>query len=176
MKKIIAILLACAFAMSLVVCGRETQAPSAPAAGASGGSGAIVTPPGTLPITERTDMKLTFGVAQAPKVSSYEDNDYTWHNIKRNGCLGCCTDILFQWNHMRTLRHTHPKAWNTFMRMGLAEELRKLQQCRRNGQMSLLDYHHVGYLLEHKPCAFDHIDHLVLADEGWGEVEDAEDG
>jgi len=118
-----------------------------------------------------------FDVPCSPLYSmGYEDNDYNRHNIKRNGCLGCCTDILFQWNHMRTLRHTHPKAWNTFMRMGLAEELRKLQQCRRNGQMSLMDYRHVDYLLEHKPCAFDHIDHLVLADEGWGEVEDAEDG
>ena len=104
----------------------------------------------------------------------YEDADGDCHCIKRNGCLGCCTDILYLNNHMSTLRHTHPKAWNTFMRMGMAEELRKLQQLRRNGQMSLMDYLPVEQLIEDRPCAFDSINKLILSEEEWEEPEDTE--
>lgn len=90
---------------------------------------------------------------------------YEYHKIPRNGCMGCGTDLLFPNNHMATLRHTHPKAWKTFMKMGMAEEIQKLQQEKRGGQLSVFDYiSDADYLIENRPCAFDRVDKLIMSD------------
>lgn len=85
------------------------------------------------------------------------------HKIQRNGCMACGTDLLFPNNHLAALRRTHPKAWKVFMERGLADEILRLQQAKRNGQFSMLDY--VGdavSLIDRNPCVFDRIDDLVL--------------
>lgn len=95
----------------------------------------------------------------------WTDKDGTFHRIPRNGCMGCGTDLLYPNNHMSTLRRTHTRAWEVFMRKGMAAEIQKLQRAKRNGQMSILDF--IGdtdYLIENRPCAFDRIDRIVLDD------------
>lgn len=94
----------------------------------------------------------------------WTDNDGKYHKIKRNGCMGCGTDLLFPNNHMAMLRRTHPKQWMAFMRLGMAAEIQKLQIAKRNGQVSLFDVFEVEDLLEIRPCIFDRIDKLVLED------------
>lgn len=51
------------------------------------------------------------------------------------------------------------------MKIGLAEEIKKLQQARRNGQMSILDLYDTDKLLEERPCAFDRIDKWILSED-----------
>lgn len=95
----------------------------------------------------------------------WEDEDGNFHVIPRNGCMPCGTDLLYANNHLATLRRTHPKAWKVFMKAGTAAEIQKLQQAKRNGQFSVLDF--IGdadYLIENRPCAFDRIDKLVMDD------------
>jgi len=96
----------------------------------------------------------------------WQEDDYCdgeYHKIKRNGCMACGTDLLFPNNHLASLRHTHPKAWEVFMRRGLADEILKLQRAKRNGQYSIFDYcSGTDYLIDSRPCAFDRIDQLVL--------------
>lgn len=89
---------------------------------------------------------------------SYTASDGSVQKIKRNGCMGCATDILFPNNHMSALRKTHPKAWLSFMRQGMAEEIRKLQLAFRNGQMGLFDLFSATELMEMQPCIFDDLD------------------
>lgn len=93
------------------------------------------------------------------------------YKIKRNGCMACGTDIMFPNNHLSMLRHTHPKAWEVFMRRGLADEIRNLQQVKRNGQYSIFDYHGTNYLMDAHPCVFDSINEVVL--EGFSTEEQA---
>lgn len=95
----------------------------------------------------------------------WTDNDGKYHKIKRNGCVGCGTDLLFPNNHMAMLRRTHPMHWEVFMRRGMAAEIQKLQIAMRNGQLSLFDVYDAEDLLEIRPCIFDRIDKLVLEDE-----------
>jgi 3'-phosphoadenosine 5'-phosphosulfate sulfotransferase (PAPS reductase)/FAD synthetase len=95
----------------------------------------------------------------------YTNRQGTFHKIKRNGCMGCATDLLFPNNHMAMLRRTHPKAWQTFMRRGMAAEIQRLQQVRRNGQMSLFDVFGPGRLIEERPCIFDDISKVVITDD-----------
>ena len=86
-----------------------------------------------------------------------------YHKIPRNGCMGCGTDLLFPNNHLSILRKTHPKAWHTFMHMGMGEEIIKLQREKRGGQMSVFDYiADTDYLIKNRPCVFDRIDKLVM--------------
>lgn len=93
----------------------------------------------------------------------WEDEEGERHCIPRNGCMACGTDLLFPNNHLATLRRTHPAAWRAFMRAGLAEEIRNLQQAKRGGQYSVLDYiGDANYLVDNRPCAFDRIDRLIL--------------
>lgn len=95
----------------------------------------------------------------------WEDENGNFHVIPRNGCMPCGTDLLYANNHLATLRRTHPKAWKVFMKAGTAAEIQKLQQAKRNGQFSVLDF--IGdadYLIENRPCAFDRIDKLVMDD------------
>lgn len=99
----------------------------------------------------------------------YKDKDGTYHKIKRNGCMGCGTDLLYPNNHMAMLRRTHPKQWMAFMKNGMATEMQKLQVAKRNGQLSILDVYDAKDLLEIRPCAFDRIDKLVLGDNTWEE-------
>ena len=94
----------------------------------------------------------------------WTDNEGKFHKIKRNGCMGCGTDLLFPNNHMAMMRRTHPKQWMAFMRLGMAAEIQKLQVAKRNGQISLFDVFEVEDLLEIRPCIFDRIDKLVLED------------
>jgi 3'-phosphoadenosine 5'-phosphosulfate sulfotransferase (PAPS reductase)/FAD synthetase len=108
-----------------------------------------------------------------PYASLYDmgwtDRSGTYHKIKRNGCIGCGTDLLYPNNHMAMLRRTHPKQWETFMRRGMAAEIQKIQVAMRNGQLSLFDVYDVGDLLEIRPCIFDRIDQLVLEDNTLGD-------
>lgn len=95
----------------------------------------------------------------------FADANGVEHKIPRNGCMACGTDLLYPNNHLAILRRTHPTAWKAFMKKGMAQEIRKLQQEKRNGQLSILDF--IGdadYLIENRPCAFDRIDRLVLSD------------
>jgi len=102
----------------------------------------------------------------------WTDGQGKFHKIKRNGCMGCGTDLLYQNNHMAMLRRTHPKQWMAFMKKGMAGELRKLQIAKRNGQVSLFDVMNTAEeLLDIRPCIFDRIDKLVLKDDTWIESE-----
>lgn len=99
----------------------------------------------------------------------FTDKDGTCHKIKRNGCMGCGTDLLYPNNHMAMLRRTHPKQWMVFMKKGMAAEIQKIQVAKRNGQMSILDLYDANELLDIRPCAFDRIDKLILGDDTWEE-------
>jgi 3'-phosphoadenosine 5'-phosphosulfate sulfotransferase (PAPS reductase)/FAD synthetase len=103
----------------------------------------------------------------------YRDKSGTYHKIKRNGCMGCGTDLMYPNNHMTMLRRTHPKAWYTFMSRGMAAEIQKLQRVKRSGQMSLFDVYDPEELLEIKPCYFDSLQHVVMCD-GTGDAEELE--
>lgn len=94
----------------------------------------------------------------------YTDGDGHYHRIQRNGCMGCATDLLFPNNHMAKLRRTHPRAWEVFMKRGMAAEIQKLQQARRNGQLSLFDVFTAEELMEARPCVFDSLDGLGMPD------------
>lgn len=93
----------------------------------------------------------------------WTDDQGIEHKIPRNGCMGCGTDLLFPNNHLATLRRTHPQAWRAFMKKGMADQIQRLQQAKRSGQISILDYmSDTDYLIDNRPCAFDRIDRLVL--------------
>lgn len=95
----------------------------------------------------------------------WTDRSGNYHKIKRNGCIGCGTDLLYPNNHMAMLRRTHPKQWEVFMRRGMAAEIQKMQLAKRNGQVSLFDVYGVEDLLDIRPCIFDRVDRLVLEDD-----------
>lgn len=95
----------------------------------------------------------------------FKDSKGVYHKIKRNGCMGCCTDLLYPNNHMAMLRRTHPNFWKLYMSQGMAQEIQNIQIARRNGQISLFDHLGVDSLLEDRPCIFDRIDHLVYEDD-----------
>ena len=111
----------------------------------------------------------------------WTDRDGKFHKIRRNGCIGCATDLLYPRNHMAMLRRTHPKQWEIFMRRGMAEEIQKIQLAIRNRQLSLFDVYDADDLLDIRPCIFDRVDQLVLEDDtlrtenlGHGEFYDPE--
>lgn len=95
----------------------------------------------------------------------WTDKSGTHHKIKRNGCIGCATDLLFPNNHMSMMRRTHPRLWEIFMRKGMAAEIQKIQLAKRNGQATLYDVYEAEELMDIRPCIFDRIDKLVLDDE-----------
>lgn len=95
----------------------------------------------------------------------YRDKIGTFHKIKRNGCMGCGTDLLYPNNHMAMLRRTHPKAWWTFMNGGMAAEIKKLQMIFRKGQMSLYDNFESDEIMTLKPCYFDSLKRVVFCDD-----------
>lgn len=92
--------------------------------------------------------------------------------IKRNGCIWCATDIAFKDNHLSVLRQTHPDLWESGMRLGLGDELMKLQKYQSNGvpnMMNILDG--AEEVMGLRPCAFDdvggHIKHNGIIDSGY---------
>ncbi len=101
----------------------------------------------------------------------YTDEKKVYHKIKRNGCMGCGTDLLYPNNHMAMLRRTHNKQWLAFMKLGMAKEIRNIQIAKRNGQISLFDVYDTKDLLDIRPCIFDRIDRLVMTDDTWQEEE-----
>ncbi len=117
-----------------------------------------------------------FNVPYAPLYDmGFVGRDGQVHKIKRNGCMGCGTDILFRNNHMATLRRTHPKQWQVFMKKGMAEQIQLLRRAiytkKRRGQLSLLDSCDAEFLLENRPCAFDDLGELAFGEEGGIEEE-----
>lgn len=104
----------------------------------------------------------------------YTDRQGEFHKIRRNGCMGCGTDLLYPNNHMAMLRRTHPKAWESFMRKGMAAEIQKLRQVRNDGQMTLFDVFEPERLIDDRPCIFDHLDHVIIADDTMVDLLDPE--
>ena len=95
----------------------------------------------------------------------YTDAAGKHHKIKRNGCMGCATDLLYPNNHMSMLRRTHPQQWEAIMRKGMADEIQNTQIVLRNGQMSMFDVYDANELMDVRPCIFDRVDKLVLTDD-----------
>ncbi len=97
---------------------------------------------------------------------TYVNRKYEGCYIKRNGCVGCCTDIAFPDNHMSVLRQTHPKLWRNYMKSGLGEQLMNLEEYKNNGQLSFLSIaFDVEDAVDRRPCAFDRIGERIIEDE-----------
>jgi len=90
----------------------------------------------------------------------YISHDGSRKNIRRNGCMGCATDLAYKDNHLFALRQTHPRAWKVFMRSGLGQEIRNLQHVLRTNQMDIFDVFPTNELIEAQPCIFDDLDGL----------------
>ena len=87
--------------------------------------------------------------------------DETTQHIKRNGCMFCSTDLRYADNHLYALRQTHPKAWDTVMRRGLGDQIRRLQRALRSApQLTLFDQFTTEELIDVQPCVFDDLDGL----------------
>lgn len=85
--------------------------------------------------------------------------DGSTQRVKRNGCMGCATDLQFEDNHLFVLRQTHPRAWRALMRGGMGVEIQNLQRVLRgDGQLTLMDLFSVDELVEMQPCVFDDLD------------------
>lgn len=96
----------------------------------------------------------------------YVNSKFEVCNIKRNGCVGCCTDIAFKDNHFSALRQTHRKLWDMYMEKGMAEQLIALQKYKSNGKFSFLEYFdNAEYTLLERPCAFDDIGEHIEQDQ-----------
>ena len=87
-------------------------------------------------------------------------------HVKRNGCVGCCTDIAFPDNHMSVLRKTHPERWKKIMESGMGDELMKLYRYKGNGRINYLSKaKNIEEAIEVRPCAFDDIGDRIVGDE-----------
>jgi len=96
----------------------------------------------------------------------YVDNKGETRNIKRNGCVGCCTDIAFKDNHMSVLRQTHPERWEQQMKSGLGEQLMNLQKFKGNGRINYLNVaKNIDDAMDMRPCAFDEIGERIVMDD-----------
>jgi 3'-phosphoadenosine 5'-phosphosulfate sulfotransferase (PAPS reductase)/FAD synthetase len=95
---------------------------------------------------------------------TYKDSNGVVHNIKRNGCVGCATDILHKNNHMAALRQTHGNTWRAVMNYGMAAELGALLATKTNGIPSIISALGADRALDERPCAFDDIAERVDAD------------
>lgn len=90
----------------------------------------------------------------------YTDSKGEVRKIKRNGCVGCATDIAFKDNHMAALRQTHPKLWKGYMlKTGLGDEIMKLRKVKKAaGSLSKLDcFKNAEQLSMFGSCAFDYL-------------------
>ncbi|MGF7145308.1 3'-phosphoadenosine 5'-phosphosulfate sulfotransferase (PAPS reductase)/FAD synthetase [Anaerotaenia torta] len=86
-------------------------------------------------------------------------------HVKRNGCVGCCTDIAFKDNHMSVLRQTHPGRWEHQMKSGLGEQLMNLQKYKSNGRINYLNVaRNIEDAMDMRPCAFDEIGDRIVSD------------
>ena len=101
-----------------------------------------------------------YNVPYAPLYDmTYMALDGTRQKVRRNGCMGCATDLAYRDNHLRVLRQTHPAAWRVIMKKGLAEQIRNLQLALRKGhQMTIFDVFPVDELVDVQPCVFDDLD------------------
>ena len=108
-----------------------------------------------------------YGVPYSPLYDlTYVNRKYEGCYVKRNGCVGCCTDIAFPDNHMSVLRQTHPHLWRHYMKSGLGEQLMKLEEYKNNGQLSfLLIADDADDAVDRRPCAFDRIGERIVKDE-----------
>jgi len=89
---------------------------------------------------------------------TYKALDGSTQKIRRNGCMGCATDFGYKNSHLYILRQTHRRAWDTFMKAGMAQEIRNLQRARHlNAQLTLFDDLPTDYLLHARPCVFDDV-------------------
>lgn len=97
--------------------------------------------------------------------------------VKRNGCVGCATDIAFKDNHFSVLRQTHPVLWENYMKKGMAEQLVALQRYKSNGLPNYINIAHCAEdAVDRRPCAFDDIcDHVVQDDLTISEYDSEED-
>lgn len=106
----------------------------------------------------------------------YTDSNGNIRNVKRNGCVGCCTDIAFRDNHFSTLRQTHPALWEMYMKKGMAEQLLNLQRYKSNGKINYLDVAiSPEDAMDRRPCAFDEIGDHLTGDEFTESEYDSED-
>lgn len=101
-----------------------------------------------------------------------KDGQVEYIKIKRNGCMGCGTDLQFKNNHLSTLRRTHPKQWKAIMKYGTAEQIKCLRQYRKGGQICMLDCSSAEEVLNMHPCIFDRIDTLNLSDDTFSEYDE----
>lgn len=86
-------------------------------------------------------------------------------HVKRNGCVGCCTDIAFKDNHMAALRQTHPVRWEQQMKSGLGDELINLYNYKGNGKVNYLSVaRNVSDAIGTRPCAFDDLGERIVSD------------
>lgn len=92
----------------------------------------------------------------------YIDNDLRkYRTVQRNGCYGCCTDLLFRNNHMTILRQTHPKLWQAVMKYGMADELKKLAHHGLNGHAQEAAHFDKKYIMEVRQCVFDEMEDYI---------------
>lgn len=95
----------------------------------------------------------------------YTDSKGDCRCIKRNGCVGCCTDIAFKDNHMSVLRQTHPELWRHYMETGLGDELMKLYKYKGNGRVNYLSIaRDISDAIEVRPCVFDDLGERLISD------------
>jgi len=118
---------------------------------------------------------------EVPYASLYDltfvAHDGTTQHVKRNGCLFCATDLRYADNHLYVMRQTHRRAWETVMRQGMGEQIRRLQRAMRSApQLALFDAFSTEELIEVQPCVFDDLDGLGGHPARDGLVYDAEVG
>ena len=59
---------------------------------------------------------------------TYTDSKGQVKHVKRNGCVGCATDIAYRDNHLSALKQTHPKLYAMYMGGGLGQEIAKWKE------------------------------------------------
>lgn len=103
-----------------------------------------------------------------PYCSLY-DMEYTNHKgetckVKRNGCVGCCTDIAFRDAHISVLRQTHPKRWEIEMKSGLGDQLMALAKYQSNGRINYASVaRNIDDMIDRRPCAFDDLGERIIS-------------
>jgi 3'-phosphoadenosine 5'-phosphosulfate sulfotransferase (PAPS reductase)/FAD synthetase len=107
-----------------------------------------------------------FNVPYSPLYDiTYMDRNKNICFIKRNGCVGCATDIAFPDNHFSILRQTHPTLWKNYMKKGMAEQLQNLERYQSNGQIGILSFMDAVRVMDVRPCAFDEVGRRIRRNE-----------
>jgi 3'-phosphoadenosine 5'-phosphosulfate sulfotransferase (PAPS reductase)/FAD synthetase len=108
---------------------------------------------------------------------TYEDKDGNTRFIKRNGCMFCGTDLMFNDNHLAILRQTHSRAYDVCMeKFGYRKALNILFRrykkpsihaaMNKQGKIARMLFS-VGDLPEIRrviPCAYDEIGEMMDLD------------